>query len=644
MAGARITYGGNTYVLRDDPVFQGITEFNTAIRLGRASNDDRQLASFLSFEDGRGGIGSVVGDTREDLDKLADSDGLVLFKIAQAIKPFKMNTVALSGATKSLATHSVLRELQVDATTRMYLGFGHQLWYSNGTTAALTKTTADPFSSGQKISSIVTYTNPVSGVKRCFIGNEDNQDIRFFTDPTGATPFTTVGSSIKGEMLFSWDGKFWAGERGVLKWSITPETGSFTVAAASGGWPNRWRFIGVFPFGLTAYPYVIVNHHDPSIAEVAVLDLDTNTVIPLTLGVTGIIDAFPSQGQIGIVFNRGRDAMIYDPAGRVRRELDWRAQDRDGFVSERDCVAAGGCDFQRGPILFTNLDDSTEAQVFLHKGTGWLPYGIKVSGDTIRGGNWIPHLQSFVMPIVPAGADLELRHIKWWNEAFVPGTDQSDDFEPANVSAITPWLDAGFSDISGALLAISHGGFADANNTVRIEYQTDFDTSAWVLLGTFPNTTPGEPEITGRSRPVQNTRTMLFNQLSGVRFRVVRFRYTLISSASYPRQSPNAYPLTLRFFKRPDLRESIRLAINVDDTLALRGGGDVVSVDMLMAELKALYDLGLVPRLIIGGITTWALMIAFPRVVELADIGDEDVASNEVAKGLDIVLNVAELM
>lgn len=598
----------------------------------------------MSFEDGRGGIGAVIGDTREDLDKIADSDGLVLFKIAQAIKPFKMNTRTLSGATKTLADSAVIRELQVDATTRMYMGFGHQLWYSNGTTPALTKTTADPYTSGQKISALVTYTNPVSGVKRCFIGNSDNQDIKYFTDPTGATPFTTVPSSRKGEMLFSWDGKFWAGERGVLMWSITPDTGAFTAATATGGWPNRWRFIGVFPFGLTAYPYVLVNHHDPSIAEVAVLDLDSNTVIPLTLGVTGIVDAFGAQGQICVVYNRGRDALIYDPAGKVRRELDWRAQDRDGFVSERDGVAVSGCDFQRGPILFTNLDDTAESQLFLHKGTGWLPYGVKVAGDVILGGNWVPHLQSFVMPIRPAGADLELRDVAWWNEAFTPGVNQSRDFEPADMGLVTPWLDFGFSDINGALLALSHGGYADVNNTIRVEYQTDFDASAWVLLGSFPNATPGEPEITGRSRPVQNARTMLFNTLSGIRFRVARFRFTLINSASFPAQSPNAYPMTLRFYKRPDLRDSIRLAIDVEQTIAERGGGDVVSVETLMAELKALYDLGVVPKLEVGPITTWALMIAYPRVIQLTDLAMDDVTRTVVPDGMDIILNVAELI
>jgi hypothetical protein len=639
-----IVFNGNRYVLRAPIVLQGITEFNTAVRQGSPSNDDRNLASFFSYEDARGGIGVKQGSVREDPDKLADHDGLIAWKFNELIKPPDMQVASLSGATKGLSATATIHEMDVDNTIRIYMGFGDQLWYSNGSTAALTRTSADPYTT-QDITDMMVYVDPTGGTKRCYVANGDGADIRYFTDPTAGSPFTTV-TNLAGEMFFEFDGKMFLGGPGTLEWSINPSNNAaWTSLTAVGAWPNRWKFIGVFAFGDTFMPYVLIHHNDPTRARIAVVDVDSNKVYPLSLETTGILEAFPHSGGILVIHDSGRDVLFYDPFSRDRRELDWRATLRDGFLAARDGAAVGGDGHHDGPMVLSNHTATTETQLFQHRATGWQPYGIEIAGDGIASPRYIDHLNQWVIPVKPAGTDLQLNFIDWWDEAFTPGVDQTHNFEDSDVKAITPWFALGFQELVGPLLGMSCAGFFDSSNKILVEYQTDLDeVSAYTTLGTFPGTVASTPEIVGRSRAVAQDDFILFNSLVGVAAQWVRFRFTLKNSVgvSKPKQSPNAYPLILRFFKRPDLRESFRLEIDVGGTLS--GREDLTTVDDLWQELKAIYDLQTVPTLVAGSISTWAVMIGFPRVIQFSEASADDINPNPVAQDATIVVNVAELL
>ena len=630
---------GRRYVLDGPPVFQPVNEFITAIRQGNPTNDDRNLASFAAYEDRRAGIGMIRGNIREDFDKIADSDGNIGLRFDELIKPPLMNTEALSGATKTLGTAALLDELDVDGTTRLYLAFGDQLWYSDGTDVNMTKTTADPYSA-KKLSSIALYTDPVGGAKKVFLATEDASDIVYFSDPTAGSPFTTV-TGIGAESLFPYDGKLWAAGPGVLRWSIDPSVpANWNLAAATGAWPNRWRFIGVYPFGQNYYPYMLIDHDDPSRARIAVLDIDNYQVIPLDIGLAAIVDAFTASGGIIVVHSNGRDATAYDPQNVSKIDMDWRAQDRGGFLAARDGKAVGGLPHPRGPMLLSNMDDTTECQLFLYKTTGWHPYGIKVTGDAIRAPYYSALLNEIIFPVKPAGADLQLNYIKWFDEAYRPLADQTFNIETTNTADITPWFTLGFSNLSGPMLLLQCGGDFNASNQVKVEYQLDFDESVWTLLGTFPNTyLPGEPEITGRLEAVEQADTLLFNGLSGVPFTAIRFRYTLISSNA--KQSPNGYPMVARFLKRPQMRQSVRWNIDVSATIG--GRGDIVTPDDILAELREVYDSRVVPEIFLGSHHTWAMFIGMPYILQGAD-SREDIVDDVVSKDATIVVNVAELL
>ena len=622
------------------PIFQPINEFITAIRQGNPSNDDRNLASFATYEDGRAGIGLLRGNIREDFDKRADSDGNFALRFNQLVKPPLMTGTELVGATSSLSDIGVLDELDVDGTTRLYLAFGDQLWYSNGSTTALTRTTADPFASGE-IQAFEVYTAPTSGAKFGFLATAGAGEIVYFNDPTAVSPFTAV-TGINAESLFQYDGKLWVMGPGTLEWSIDPTVAAnWTVAAPTGAWPNRWRFLGVFPFGETYLPYVIINHDDPNSASLAVIDMSANQLFPLSLGLTRITDAFPASGGLIVVHASGREVTAFDPAELSRIPLDWRAQDRGGFLAERDGLAISGVGHPRGPVIVSNFSASTHAQLFLHKTTGWHPYGRKVVGSGIRAVHYSTNLNKILFPVQVSGDDLVLYEIPWFDEAYRPLADQSFLVETEDMADITPWFTLGYANLAGPLLMLQCGGDFDEDNQVKVEYQLDFDESGdWELLGTFPNTNlPGEVEITGRSEAVEQRDTLLFNELAGVPFTAVRFRWTLISSN--PNQSPNAYPMVARFLKRPNLRQSIRWNIDVAATIGDRGGH--VTPDDIWKELKAVYDLKVVPEITIGPYHTWAVMIGMPFIIESSGVRD-DMVESVVSDTATIVINIAELL
>lgn len=640
----RATIGKRTYVLDGAPVFQPITEFITAVRQGNASNDDRNLANFASFEDSRGGIGVQRGNIREDFDKLADNEGLVALHFNELIKPPKMFTQTMASAGKTPA-RGVMRELAVDATTRLYVGYGAKLYYSNGTTAALTACSTNPLTA-QNVSEVIEYTDPVTGTKRGYIASEEAGEIVYFTDPTAGSPFTAV-AGISAEMLFQYDGKLWAGGAGVLRWAINPTVAAdWTLAAPSGAWPNTWKFIGVYQFGQSYFPVVLANHTNPSRARLAVLDLDNYQMLPLTIGATGIVDAFTHEGAICVITNDGRDAILlsFNGGGVQKHDLDWLAQQRGGFSTARRGLAVTGFSNPHGPCLVSNIT-STYAQLFFFKGTGWHPYGKAMPGAGIRGAQYVPHLNMMCFLLEPSGSNCEMENILWQPEAFTPGVAQSYAFEPDDMEMVTPRFSLGFDNLSGPLLSVECGGWQSATEQILVEYQLDNDSASWVTLGTLPNTTlPEYPEVTGRAEAVEQSHVLLFDDLVGVPFTSLRLRLTLSNDTGSPNLSPNAYPFIIRFFKRPKHRFQIKFNIDAVATIGERAGPDIDGIDAIWLELAELYDEDTIPHLVVGPYETWAALTGMPFVLDHDDESPGDMIEVNRSKNVTIQVAFAELL
>ncbi|MGK2853868.1 MAG: hypothetical protein ACSLE3_07145, partial [Microbacteriaceae bacterium] len=394
---AIINFGGNDYVLRDQLVLQQISEFNTAIRQGAASNDDRNLASFLSFEDARAGIGTIYGQVREDPDKIADNDGLVTHKMNQMILP-PLAYERVWGPPATPEVGPVLDEdylggmfyedpqTLVSTARQLLFAWNHRIWRAGaGSTTEFVYWTANAnnvYADTSHITQMLRYVSPVDGESKLYFAGAVNatgiaETVRYAADSTfGSQPTAVTG--ITAEMLFTYDGKLWAGGNNLLSWSIDPtDSTAWNPALANGAWPYSWKFIGVFPFGdFNFWPYVLMDYNGN--AHIAVIDLDAYMVIPLALGLSGITAAFLHQGKICIIHTNGTEVTMIDPKTLQQFPMDWNARSRDGFTTTRKGIARAGTSHPDGVVIAaTNQNAAGEqtSQLFQHRGTGWHPYG-----------------------------------------------------------------------------------------------------------------------------------------------------------------------------------------------------------------------------------------------------------------------------
>jgi len=654
---------GNTLTLRYDgqPVLQGIVEFTSAVRLGSPSQDDRNLASFLVYEDGRGGLGQWEGDIREDLDKYYWNNGVNVRRFQQAVLPLEYSFQDMTGNSKEsldtlIADRVHIIESDISGATRYYVGYGEQIWYSDGTTHALTKTTNNPgFGSNDAISKLLEYTLPAdgnadsAGDRYMIASSYDNTSLAMAQTPT--TGSWTLVNPFSGSCddMFIFDGKLWLMGQHYLGWTIDPAYAASYVQA-KGNFPNRWKFVGIFPFGQNSFmPYVLLNHHDPSRAQLAILDIDSFRVIPLNLGISGITMARPMGENIGIIHDDGKEISVYSPRNNGLNALDLSARSRHGV--EQD-IHAVDIELWRGqPIAYVNDGPNGftaygEPRRIIHNGVGWHfmdQYGISSTGNSrvtaVPGGKYIAHLNDFVCPTRPlTTSHPQIMTFYHSDEPYLPGVDYAYEFDSglvqlgsSGLSIYTPWFDFGFADLDGALLAVRCGGFFDANNIIKVFLQVDtpatFDT--WTEIGQFPNTGSFTPEIGNRGSAVEAENVLLFGgtgDLQGLSFTKARLRFQLIQddtdvsgTADEPNQSPNAYPMVVQFVKRPNLRDSLRFSINLAETLGQFD--ETYGAFDLSKALRTYYDDPLPIKAEFGGHTTYAIITSFPRVFETQDEG-----------------------
>lgn len=651
---------GSVLTLKYDgqPVLQGIVEFISAVRLGSPSQDDRNLASFIAFEDGRGGIGQWEGDIREDLDKNYWNNGLNVRRFQQAILPLETSIQTMTANSKETlaslhADHVHIIESDISGATRYYVGYGEQVWYSDGSGHTLTKTTSNPgFGSNDAISALLEYILPAdgatdsSGDRYLIASSFDNSSLAMAKTPT--TGSWTLVNPFSGSCddMFIFDGKLWLMGQNYLGWTIDPITAASYVQA-KGNFPYRWKFVGIFPFGLNNFmPYVLINHHDSSRAQLAILDVDSFRVIPLNLGISGITNARPMGENIGIIHDQGKEISLYSPRNNGLNALDFSARSRHGVAQD---IHAVDVELFRGqPLAYVNDGPHTSSTAgrprrMIHNGVGWHFmdwYGITSSGNAyvhaVPGGRYISHLNDFVCPIRPVStSDGQILTFYHSDEPYLPGVNYEYEFvyiDGGGLSFYTPWFDFGFADLDGALLAIRCGGFFDSNNLIKVYYQVDSpaDFDVWTELGTFPNTGSFTPEIANRGDAVEAENVMLFGgtgDLQGVSFTKARFRFQLImddtdapsTAADEPNQSPNAFPMIVQFLKRPNLRDSLRFSINVADTLGAQT--EQYGAFDLAKALRAFYDDPLPVKAEFGEQTTYCMITSFPRVFETMDDG-----------------------
>lgn len=684
------TFKKLTLVFSEAPIVQSITEFNSAVRLGSASQDDRNLASFITLEDGRGGLGQRYADIREDLDKIYWSTGLQHLRFQEMIKPPAYGLVQYGSRAGGFGYRIPMIESDISGAPRYYVADYEDLFYSNGTGHSLTQTTNSPHASTAPIMDLLVYTPPSgasAGVQLMVAGG--SAQVAWASSPTTGSWSTAAHSALS---LFDFDGKLWLLGNRTLKWTIDMAT--FT--AETGNWPEYWEFIGVYPYGQNNFmPYVLIHSHmvagrNPSRARIAILDVDNNQLVPLELGLDGITQVRKLGDQIGIIHNYGRSVSLYNPLSRQIRNQDWNALSRHGIYTPFEAV-----DMVLGPtgqlcVLAgeATLDFAVAADHqsgwWVHNGAGWHRMnpgfsGLNDAGNTLKhiqpiSGKFISHLSDMVAVLVPETDDatatkMHVANMPWREDPFKPGQDMVDVVEPANLYFETPWYDAGFANLEGALLAMHLGGFANDDLKIQIAYEVDNDEFAYAVIGTFPNdSVPNPPyEILDRDKSVAQIDHIVFRKgsgtetLHGIEFTKVRFLVTLIHTTTLgvpnqPYQTPNAYPLTLQFLKRPDMRDSYRFVIDVEETLKANNlrqelttvdeVQEITQVRELAKELRLYYNSPTMLRCEWGDMRTYGFITSFPRIFEIESGMDEVALSANTSggylKGGTFVLTIAE--
>ena len=626
----------------DQLVYQPVSEFNTGIRQGNASNDDRNLASFFSFEDGRAGIGTRIGDVREDVDKLYDSDGAIAFQFNQLIKSPKSTLNLELSAASNL---HVPRPIETDYFTpgTLELVFGTDITLRKATTSMGSVTAHGILSKNMR--EIAEYISPVDGDRFIFGGTEDTTSVAEYGKNTADM---TVSTGLTLQSFVEFDGKFFGAGAGELWWTIDPEDQWFAVA---GNWPVEWKFLGVFAFGQTYLPYAITNPYDAKPSRLIVVDVDGGRIFPVRLGINQLTRAIGFKSEIALIADGGKDIFIYEPFQRTLRDLDWRANSRSGFdATERGALAKDLIEHRKGLMAVAQIQTSnTSIQLFMFRGTGWHPYGspITVSAvdyDVLPGSVYIADSEKFfIFAHDKTNTDVDIYSINWEDEPFTPNIAQTYDFENADQATIVPWFNMGFSDLPGIALALRCGGWFDATHTILIEYQIDFNETTWTTLGTYPGTVPSDPEITNRVTPVAGTDTLTFGTgLHGVAFKWIRFRITLKASATHSK-SANAYPLTFQFIKRPNLRDQVRFAVDWQRTQAANPDLPNFTIKDLVNTIRDIYNATTQPKITINGEVTYSVITSYPRVPVLGPsihrvTGDVDYESAV------LVLTAAELL
>lgn len=650
---ARVKIHDKVYVLDGNPVFQPITEYITAVRIGNPSRDDRNLANFVAFEDRRAGIGQTFGNIREDFDKSADSNGALADAFNMLIKPPEATSLTLNPGAGTSIKHAPWLEFTEDADTtdRVMVGIADKAYVINAAGTGSTAVANTPFTSTDShLVSLVQYRAPLTGALTTFAASHNAEDLAYLTDWDAASPWSRV-TGIAASMLFQFDGKLWAGGPSTLRWSIDPtNAAAWTSAVALGAWPNKWRFVGVLPFGQTYFPYVLVDYDTPAKAYLAVVDADNNQLLPVAPGIRHIHDVFVHEGSIIVIHDDGKRVTAYDPLHASKIDLEWNARKRGGFISGRPSRAITGMSTPSGVGIVADTPAGTTQQIFLYHGGGWHPYGYP---GTFNGALVTPsshystvHGAMFFVVADTDGSTHTCYSIPYFNEAFTPGTAQSVAITANNIVEITPWTALGFDDLRGALLDMVCGGFFDSANQVQVDYQVDLDESAWTSLGTFPNTgAPAEAEVSGRSEPIEAENRLLFDGLQGVSFKWARFRFTLITTANPGYTTPNAYPMTLHFYKRPKGRRNIRFNVDVQATINERGSDGVgLTPDSIWQELCAVYDLDTVPEVEIGPYHTWAILTSIPYFTDIETDGDDSIVPIVTSADVTIAVTLAELI
>ena len=620
-----ISLGGQRFAVKGPLRANAVSEFETGVKIGPATYDQREHAFFLVLNDFSGGLGHRRLELRDELGTFWDSNaanspdtrraGHITLPMAQTT----VTPTALVANNMNFGHPS--QALMFEFGVQWLIGVGSDIYSSSDGT---TFTKLHTGQSGAYVQSIVGYNAYDGSTGYTYylyaffyhIGNSyASSTARYKRSlPASSGGAGTWGNGTENHVLTDgivWDKKLVAanGDRiiyavlnsvtGTELWNIDDPADGEAITQLEGA-RGRIRFVGIAeaPWGDPAVYFI-------DEVNLYVLDFFNRTHYPISLGAKRPILAHCLwNGQVCVT--DGWNVLAFSPASQTVRNIGFPRK----AGTPPSLQATGG-----GTYLITAMFPSDEylyvivshptlaiSRLFCYTGVGWSQVGEDMAGYANFAGQayypvlGIPTTSRVIhVPVMstPTATDLTMYNFSLPNLHHVPnvGVDQ---FGASGAHLTTGWIDGGFNDIEGTLLRMSIDAFhLTTNEKVRIEYQLDNDEdSAWTQM---VDTADADTDFSS------TVETLYFSSSfpkRGIQFRTVRFRITLLRGGTAT-LSPELRALTLIYLKTPNIRTAWSFEIDInrmieksatgnDETFYVDGSPATMS--RVWAKLRSLWN------------------------------------------------------
>lgn len=617
-----IQLGGVYFPIKGVSVVDAISEFETGLKIGPATYDNREHAFYLIMDDFSGGIGTRFRNVREELGSywFAGQDNAIDARRAKymCLPPKQTNVTDTSPTAHSLEAywetssrslgHRITGINEGDAlilngtgvyktsdggyTFTKQADLGSSIFVNTGIAEGIESQFGAPvfvagYQNGFKISSVFTSYNWVVANESASLTDMIWWDKKLLVaDPSGIYFFIwSVDASNHGIM----ESNLSDVNDGEHIFEMPNRAGSNMLAGI--------RFIGAAqaPWGEPALYF-----HDTY--RLWVLDFFARKAFPIEFGFgRRIIGCVMFNGMV--LTTDGFNVWEYNPGSATVRNLG--LPDKQGIPSS--LLASSGGDWRLRclipadkdlyAVMTTSADVSSAPRSILYcfNGLGWHQIGVPLEYGVIGGmhlSSRYYNRRSIILwgastTAFTSGAQHTYYQLPTFTDTPIVGRDS---FGASGATLTDSWMDGGFLDLEGTLLRMRIDAlYLTSTETVKVEYQLDNDeSSTWYQLVDEDNV-PAVFDATHTTlffSTNPNSDLASYNPRKGISFRTVRFRYTF-NRGSDETLSPVVRAFMLMYLKVPEFRQAVTATIDVNRML--EDGQTEYYIDGERATLRTIY-------------------------------------------------------
>lgn len=595
-----IELGGQLFPIKGFARGNAISEFESGIKIGAATYDQREHAFFIVFDDFSGGFGHRLLDIRNELGTYWDSDpdnspdmrrkGHITLPMVQ-----ELHNPDTNPTTNKMLEGYPTAPFHQTPYTYSFLGFGSAIYYTTDGETWQRGYDASDFGGSEAAgcASIVEFRQWGGGIviDRRFAAFYPPRNSIYGSTEGNAhyvvslSPATTAWADPENDPLIPNDDALIIKDMMVFDNKVIGVWGNAIVfgVLANTGNDLQWNFhdendeepVAVPPGNIRLVGVATAPWGDPAVyfmndRKLFVLDFFKRTFSPIELGTSGQLTATTLWGA-EIVLTDSWNVYIYSPASQTVRNA--------GFPRETSIppsmIGDDGNSYQITALkaidghLYALAASASEnvTRLFCFNNLGWSQIGeaMPIYANVLELGVYPPVGQVTSRYIHVVGADtptstsMRIYNFKLPNVPQVPIVGRTT-FGPSGANFTTGWIDGGFNDIYGTLLRLNIDAFnLTDDEKVRIEYQLDNDEDGdWVQMVDTDN---AAADFTGSNNVLYFANAA--GPAHGIKFRTVRFRITLLRGSD-DTLSPELRALTLVYLKTPELRTAWTFEIDID--------------------------------------------------------------------------------